>query len=106
MYAITENAQKINGKEVQTFSRNVKNGKTELIVEAGTTGFAGGDSREKGGRAYFSFACNHGDYYFAPILDNRKKMIGFEAACCGDDAVCSLIEMLNFAMQAFVDQCE
>ena len=50
MYAIREHNVKINGEELQTFIRKVENPRTELVVEAGTTGFTGCCSREKGGR--------------------------------------------------------
>ena len=91
MYAIQEHNVKINGEELRTFIRKVENPNTELIVEAGTTGFTGGCSREKGGRTYLSIDCNRGD---------------FEIACCGDAAMVSLIEALDFAMTAYHDECE
>lgn len=48
MYAITEGVAKINGKTVDTFEREISNGRTALEVEAGTTGFVGEDSRDAG----------------------------------------------------------
>ena len=52
MYAIKEDAKKINGVELQTFSREIQNARTEIEVESGTTGFK--DGREWPG-------CRHRD---------------------------------------------
>ena len=106
MYAIQEHNVKINGEELQTFIRKVENPNTELIVEAGTTGFTGGCSREKGGRTYLLIDCNRGDFLFNPVLDDDDKVVGIEIACCGDAAMVSLIEALDFAMTAYHDECE
>ena len=106
MYAIREHNVKINGEELQTFIRKVENPRTELIVEAGTTGFSGDCSREKGGRTYLSIDCNRGDFLFNPVLDDEENVVGIEIACCGDAAMVSLIEALDFAMTAYHDECE
>ena len=78
MYAITEGAKKINGVELQTFSREVKNAKTDHEVEAGTTGCKGGCCREKGARSYLSIGCNQGDFLFEPTVDEDGRCVGIE----------------------------
>ena len=57
MYAIEEGLQKINGETVETFCREALDGDTALLVEAGTTGYKGGNRRNAGGRTYFSIVC-------------------------------------------------
>ena len=54
MYAITEGAVKINGEMVNTFEREINEGKTVLEVTAGTTGAgtaATRAKRDRGGNA-------------------------------------------------------
>ena len=106
MYAISEGTKKNNNELLQTFSRTVKNVNTEIEVEAGTTGFRGGCCRDKGARAYLAIDCNQGDYLFEPITDEDGQVVGIEIACCGDDALASLIEVLGFAGRAITEQCE
>ncbi|MBR1684949.1 MAG: hypothetical protein IJ708_07395 [Clostridia bacterium] len=105
MYAIIEDSCRINGEEVQTFGRTVDYGNTLIEVEAGTTGFRGGCDRGKGARAYLSLDVYQGDFLFSPITDDNGRVTGIEIACCGDDALMSLAESLDFAMKAFIDQC-
>lgn len=106
MYAITEGIKKINWVELQTFSRDVNNAKTDLEVEAGTTGFKGGCCREKGARAYLAVDCNQGDFLFEPTVDEDGRCVGIEIACCGDDALASLIDVLGFSIRALIEQCD
>ncbi len=52
MYAIRENKRVLNdGTEITTFSRDIK-GSNLVQIEAGTSGFKGGDT-DIGGRTYF-----------------------------------------------------
>ena len=107
MYAIQEHNVKINGEELRTFIRKVENPNTELIIEAGTTGFTGGCSREKGGRTYLSIDCNRGDFLFNPVLDDDDKVVGIEIACCGDDGMNAIMKALEFIHEVINDQrCE
>ena len=106
MYAVKEDTKKINGVMLQTFSRTVKNVKTDMDVEAGTTGFRGGCCRDKGARTFLSINCYQGDFFFEPKRDEDGRCVGIEIACCGDDALASLIDALGFAMKALIDQCD
>ena len=91
---------------LQTLSRTVKNVKTGMEVEAGTTGFLGGCCRDKGASAFVAIGCNQGDFFFESVKDEDGRCVGIEIACCGDDALASLIDTLGFAMKAIIDQCD
>ena len=107
MYAIHTSTAKINGEKVQTFSREISNGGAELTVEAGTTGFRECADREHGARAYLSVACDCGDFYFSPIMDEDcDRPVGFEMACCGNAGLDALVKALNFSLKALVDQIQ
>ena len=57
MYAVTEGLAKVNGKTVETFEREISEGRVALQVEAGTTGYTGDSTREAGGRTLLCFTC-------------------------------------------------
>ena len=104
MYAITEGVAKINGKLVDTFEREISDGKTALEVEAGTTGFVGEDCRDAGGRTFIGINCICGDCYFEPVKNDNGQISGVKIACCGDDGLDSILKALGFALQALTDQ--
>ena len=104
MYAIEEGLRKINGEKVKTFCREALNGDTALLVEAGTTGYKGGNRRSAGGRAYFSIICECGDYHFGLVKNDEGKVVGMDIACCGDDGLNALMKALEFAYEAINDQ--
>ena len=66
MYAIRESKIKVNGEMVPTFCRSVQEGGVTMLVEAGTTGYRGGDDRDSGGRTYVSLLCCAGDFLLSP----------------------------------------
>ena len=104
MFAITEGVAKINGKTVDTFEREICNGRTALEVEAGTTGFVGEDARDAGGRTYIGINCICGDFHFEPVKNDNGQLSGFKIACCGDDGLDSILKALSFALEALGDQ--
>ena len=104
MFAITEGVAKINGKTVDTFEREISNGRTALEVEAGTTGFVGEDARDAGGRTYIGINCICGDFHFEPVKNDNGQLSGFKIACCGDDGLDSILKALSFALEALGDQ--
>ena len=104
MYAIEEGLQKINGEMVETFSREVACGHTDLEVEAGTTGYKGGCCRDAGGRTYLSLLCLSGDFFFGPIKDDEGHIAGITIACCGDEGLNAIMKALEFCQQAINDQ--
>ena len=83
MFAITESVAKINGRNVDTFNREISNGRTALEVEAGTTGFVGEDCRDAGGRTYVGINCICGDFHFEPVKNDNGQTAGIKIACCG-----------------------
>ena len=105
MCAITENVKVINDVKVKTFGFNPKHGNADLDVEAGTTGPRGYVPREKSSRAYVGLDCNRGDFCFIPLGDEDGNVTGVGIACCGDNAVHSLMEALLFARMALMLQC-
>ena len=107
MYAIEEGLKKINGETVETFSREVVETNTSLLVEAGTTGYKGGCCRDAGGRTYLSIICECGDFHFSRVTNDKGQFIGVEIACCGDAGLSAIMKALEFAQAALNDQrCE
>ena len=104
MFAITEGVAKINGKNVDTFEREISNGRTALEVEAGTTGFVGEDCRDAGGRTYIGINCICGDFHFEPVKNDSGQVSGVKIACCGDDGLDSILKAFGFVMEALADQ--
>ena len=106
MYAINEEMKMINGEVVETFEREITEGKTILRVEAGTTGYKGG-GRNAGSRSYLCIDCMCGDFCFSEVDDEDGTAVGVLVACCGDDGLNALMKALEFAAQAMNDQrCE
>lgn len=106
MYAINEGQAKINGVMVETFEREVIEEDTVLRVEAGTTGYRGGE-RDQGGRTYLCIDCLYGDFFFSPVTDDKKKVVGIEIACSGDDGMNAIMKAIEFIHKAINDQrCE
>ena len=104
MFAITESVAKINGRNVDTFNREISNGRTALEVEAGTTGFVGEDCRDAGGRTYVGINCICGDFHFEPVKNDNGQTAGIKIACCGDDGLDSILKALSFVLEALLDQ--
>ena len=104
MCAIEEGAQRINDGTVLTFSRKVVEHNTLLKVEAGTTGYSGGDSRLEGGRTYIGITCKAGDFHFDLVKDEKGRPAGVRIACCGDAGLNAIMKTLEFAHEAINDQ--
>lgn len=101
MFEIRKNEKRINDVDVATFERDVERGKTALEVEAGTTGFCGGE-REEGGRAFIRISAKGADFYANAGEKNGSVVI----AVCGDEGIMALVESLTFALEALVDELE
>ena len=104
MFAIEEALKKINGETVETFCREVVETNTGLLVEAGTTGYSGGDSRLAGGRTYIGITCKVGDFHFDLVRDEEDRPVGVRIACCGDAGLNAIMKALEFAHEAIDDQ--
>ena len=55
-------------------------------------------------RALFS-GWKHGDFLLEPEREEDGKVIGIRIASCGDDGLEALMKALDFALHAYVDQC-
>ena len=104
MYAIEENRRRLKGgTEITTYSRDVVSCNI-LEVEAGTTGYMGGDSGH-GGRTYFSIkdaACT--DMDVRVMHDRFDGCTGFEVSLGGDCELETMISALKFITKVLEDQ--
>lgn len=91
------------GTEIATFSREVTSANV-LEVEAGTTGYMGGDSGH-GGRTYLRIADAGGTDMQVHHL-GRYADEGFELVLGGDCELTTVIEALKFAARALEEQAE
>ena len=104
MYAITEGIIRINGEAVNTFEREIDEGKTVLKVTAGTSGYQKDASRAGGSRTYLSLDRICGDCHFRPILDGDGKITGIEIAGFGNESLDAMLKALAFAGMVLDDQ--
>ena len=104
MFAIDEGLKSVNGVMVDTFEREIKEGRNTLEVEVGTTGYTGGCCREAGGRTYLRLRCREGDYCFKPINNSDGQCAGIVIACCGEDALDAIKKGIDFAKRVIDDQ--
>ena len=74
MFAVEEKHKRINDKIVETFERSVMGHHTELLAEAGTTGYKGTPCRKAGGRTYLSLVCMEGDFHFEPVTSDDGEI--------------------------------
>ena len=105
MFAIEEGHKRINDRILETFKRSVMGHQTELLVEAGTTGYKGTPCRKAGSRTYLRIECWEGDFHFGTITDDEGTPVGVEIACCGDAGLNAVMKALAFAQDAISDQC-
>ena len=101
MFEIRKNEKRINDVDVATFERDVEYKRATMEVEAGTTGFCGGE-REEGGRAFIRISAKGADFYAKSGEKNGSVVI----AVCGDEGIMALVESLAFALEALVDELE
>ena len=104
MFAIEEGHKRINDRILETFKRSVMGHQTELLVEAGTTGYKGTPCRKAGGRTYLALVCMEGDFHFEPVTSDDGEIFGIEIACCGDAALDAVMKALDFARDVINDQ--
>lgn len=102
MYAIIEKHKTLyDGTQMTTYTRDVVNCNI-LEVEAGTTGYKGGDSGH-GGRTYFRIqdaACT--DMRICPYTDKHGS-VGFEVFLGGDAELETMIRALKFITKVLED---
>ncbi len=105
MFAIKEREACINRVLVNTFERETTAGNTRVRIEVGTTGYKGSDNRSKGGRTFLRLECVNGDFFFVPITNKQKRIVGIEIATCGDAGLNAVRKTLRFASSTISNQC-
>ena len=105
MYAVKQGLARVDDVLVDTFSRKLDYGDSQITVEAGTTGFSDADDDKAGTRCLVSIRKNKGDFY-AGVSKNKQSggTDGIDIAVSGNDAIYNLIRALMFAAEALTDQ--
>ena len=105
MYEVTERRRELyDGTEITTYTRDVVSANI-LQVEAGTTGYKGGDTGH-GGRTYFRIedeGCT--DIHVRPFID-RFGCNGFEVTLGGDCELETMIRALKFITKVLEEESE
>ena len=106
MYAINENRRILkDGTEITTYARDV--GSCNILeVEAGTTGYMGGDTGH-GGRTFFSIkdaACT--DMDVRVLRDRFGNSEGFEVMLGGDCELETMIRALKFITKVLEEEAK
>lgn len=105
MYETTCTTRKINGVDIETWSRDIIDANL-LSVEAGTNGYQGGDSGH-GSRTYIRIQDEGGtDIDARAITDKFGFTTGIEIALGGDAELSTIIEALEFAAKVLKDQIQ
>ena len=104
MYEIKEKHRKLpDGTEITTYTREILSANV-LEVEAGTTGFMGGDTGH-GGRTYFRIEDSGGtDIQVRPI--GRYADEGFEVFLGGDCELETTIRALKFITKVLEEESQ
>lgn len=106
MYKIKENRRRLkDGTEITTYTRDVISCNL-LEVEAGTTGFMGGDTGH-GGRTYFRIkdeGCT--DMEIHVMRDRFGNTEGFEVVLGGDCELEAMIRALKFITKVLEEESE
>jgi hypothetical protein len=105
MYEIKENRRTLHdGTEITTYTRDVVSANI-LQVEAGTTGYKGGDT-EHGGRTYFRIQDEASTDMDAKPIITRYGCDGFEVTLGGDCELETMIRALKFITKVLEDESE
>ena len=103
MFEIKEKQRVLpDGTEITTFERDIYSCNI-LSVEAGTTGYKGGDSRY-GGRTYFRISDEGCTNMKVRVKENRFGAECVEVILGGDTELETIITALNFIVIALEDQ--
>ena len=105
MYEIKENRRELfDGTKITTYTRDVVSANI-LQVEAGTTGYKGGDTGH-GGRTYFRIS-NEGstDIHVTPFTDRFGCNV-FEVTLGGDCELETMIRALKFITKVLEEESE
>lgn len=105
MYEIKRHTREVSGVQIETFSREIWSN-ASVEVEAGTNGYKGGDFGH-GSRTYFRIQnLTSADLQVNVINPGGAYSSdgGVEVILGGDDELCTIIEALEFILQALKDQ--
>ena len=104
MYEVREKRRKLlDGAEITTYTRDVVSANI-LTVEAGTTGYMGGDSGH-GGRTYFRIE-DQGSTDIQVLPIGRYGDEGFEVFLGGDCELETVIRALKFITKVLEEEAE
>ena len=105
MYEIKEKRRTLNdGTEITTYSRDVVSANI-LEVEAGTTGYRGGDTGH-GGRTYFKIKDAASTDMDINVLHDRDGCTGFEVTLGGDCELETMIRALKFITKVLEEESQ
>lgn len=105
MYEIREKRRALNdGTEITTYNRDVVSANI-LEVEAGTTGYRGGDTGH-GGRTYFKIKDAAGTDMDINVLHDRYGCTGFEVTLGGDCELETMIRALKFITKVLEEESQ
>lgn len=105
MYEIREKRRALNdGTEITTYSRDVVSANI-LEVEAGTTGYRGGDTGH-GGRTYFKIKDAASTDMDINVLRDRYGCTGFEVTLGGDCELETMIRALKFITKVLEEESQ
>lgn len=105
MYEITEKQRTLcDGTEITTYSRDIYDCNV-LSVEAGTTGYCGGDSGY-GGRTYFRIKDEGGTDMHVVTHTDRFGCSEFEVLLGGDCELDTMIKALKFITKVLEDEAK
>ncbi len=103
MYEIIEKRKRLpDGKEISTYTREVISANL-LEVEAGTTGYMGGDTGH-GGRTYFRIEDSGGTDMNVHTYTDKYGSTGFEVFLGGDCELETIIRALKFITKVLEDE--
>ena len=105
MYEIKKDVRTLpDGKEITTYSRVIF-GANMLEVEAGTTGYMGGDSGH-GGRTYFRIHDLASTDIETRLIDSCTDVgeDGFEVVLGGDSELSTIIDALKFILKVLDEE--
>ncbi len=105
MYEIKEKYQKLSdGTEITTYTRDVVSANV-LEVEAGTTGFMGGDTGH-GGRTYFRIQDEGSTDMKVNTYVDKFGRKGFEVLLGGDCELETMIRALKFIVKVLEEESQ
>lgn len=104
MSSIRESKLLVHGEPVTTYSISVHKSNISMLVEVGSTGLDGKDGWGSSGRTYVGLLCDSPAVSFDPLRDKRGKIVGIEICGCGDAALDTLIEALEYIVVTFRDE--